>query len=394
MQGRTRMLIIVAFVIVLLGVGAAFILPSLNQAPAATQAANTTPGAVAPPSNTTSGGATAQPTYTPFPTGLIVVAVQNLSRGVVIPANAVDVRPWPQEMIPISAILATEAGGIPEDVVIGKIARTDIQREQPILQTMLVENLTQLAKVGSDAAAVLPPGTVAVAVPMDRLTGIAYALQDGDRVDVIISLLFVDVDQAFQSKTPNLITLFTQTEDGLKLGAQIQGRPETTTLGPGIITPSEGQRPRLVTQRTIQDALVLHVGDFPLDGRLFRVQQATSTPAPTEAGQSAQAAARNTPVPPTPLPPPPDIVTLGVTPQDAVMLIWTVEAAMPVSFALRSAGDTSKVPTEPVTLDYVMSTYRINVPGKTDYNIEPAIRSIRRLIIGELQALGTSGGGN
>jgi Flp pilus assembly protein CpaB len=109
----------------------------------------------------------------------LVIAVQEISRGQVIPPNAVAVRPWPQQSLPFNGVSNLED-------VVGRIARTDIFREQPILTNMVVDNLTGLARVGSDAAAVLPSGLVAVALPMDRLTSVAYAVQDGDRVDLII----------------------------------------------------------------------------------------------------------------------------------------------------------------------------------------------------------------
>jgi pilus assembly protein CpaB len=320
----------------------------------------------------------------------IVIAVQQLPRGVTIPPNAVDLRPWPEAAAPQNALTNVED-------VIGKIARTDIQREQPILSTYLVEDLANLARVGSDAAAVLPSGLVAVSVPMDRITSVAYAVQDGDRVDVMVSLLFVDVDEGFQSLQPNLITLFSvdPTDRSLKLGATLLGRPENTSLGvPGIITPSERQRPRLVTQRTIQDALVVHVGDFPIDGKLFRFSPPTPTPAPTVEGAATPSGQAT--VAPTEVPARPDIITLGVTPQDAVVLTWYIEAKLPITFALRSAKDTSKVPTDPVTLQYIMQQYRIDVPGKTDFSIQPPITSIRQLIAGNqisLNSSSTTGGG-
>jgi len=101
------------------------------------------------------------------------------------------------------------------------------------------------------------------------------------------------------------------------------------------------------------------------------------------------------PPPPTPVPPRPDIITLGVTPQDAVLLTWAVEARLPLTLALRSATDTNQVPTEPVTLDYFMDTYRITVPGKREYTIEPALRSIRQLDLSSstISIGGDAGGG-
>ncbi len=249
---------------------------------------------------------------------------------------------------------------------------------------MVVDNLTDAARVGSDAAAVLPQDLVAVSIPMDRLTGIAYAPQDGDYVDLIISLLFVELDEDFQSILPNRLRLFRITEDGIEIMEAIEGRPDSTSLGAVIVAPSERQRPRLATQRTIQDALVVHVGNFPYDGRFIGVPP-TPTPVPAENGEEG------TPLPPTPLPPRPDIITLGVTPQEAVVITWMIEARIPITLALRSASSTARTATTEVTLDYVMGQYGITLPGKRPFGIEPAIRSIRQLVTDGLISLSDGG---
>ena len=362
-MGRLRIFLIAAILIVIIGLVIVVVLPQLNQPAPAAQTDTTTEPQVAQ-----SPQSTPLPTATPIIFVDLVIAVQELPRGIVIPPNAVAVRPWPQDAAPINAITNMED-------VIGKRARTDIFREQPILSNMVVDDLTGAAHVGSDAAAVLPNGLRAVSIPVDRLTSIAYAPQDGDRVDLIISMLFVDVDEAFQSLVPNNITLFKITADGIQLLSPIQGRVDSVSLGPVIVGPSERQRPRLVTQMTIQDALIIHVGNFPNDGRFIGVPP-TPTPVPVE-GQDAQ---NGTPPPPTPTPPRPDIVTLGVTPQEAVVLTWYIEAKVPVTLALRSASDTARTSTTEVTLDYLMGQYGINLPGKRPFSIEPAIRSIRQLV--------------
>lgn len=375
-MGRLRVFLIIAILIVLVAVVVVLVLPQLNNnQPQATQVAQgDTVVETQPP---TEPPTTPLPTPTPIIFVDIVIAVQELPRGIVIPPNAVAVRPWPQDAAPFNAV-----GNV--DDVIGKRARTDIFREQPILSNMVVEDLTGVAHVGSDASAVLPNGLVAVALPIDRLTSVAYAPQDGDRVDLIISMLFVDIDEAFQTITPNTITLFKITDEGITLLSPIAGRVDSTSLGPVIVGPSERQRPRLVTQRTIQDALVVHVGNFPPDGRFIGVPP-TPTPVPVEGEQD-----NGTPPPPTPTPPRPDIITLGVTPQEAVVLTWFIEAHVPVTLALRSAQDTSRTNTAEVTLDYIMGQYGITLPGKRPFTIEPAIRSIRQIIASQEIQLSSS----
>ncbi|MDZ4767813.1 MAG: hypothetical protein SGJ24_01675 [Chloroflexota bacterium] len=376
-MGRLRNFLIIAIVIVAVAVVLILVLPSLTGTPAPTPDPNAQVDAgTAVPVEPES---TPLPTPTPIAFIELVIAVQELPRGIIIPPNAVALRPWPESAAPFNAVRNTED-------IVGKRARTDIFREQPILSNMVVEDLTSAARVGSDAAAVLPEGLVAVAIPIDRLTSVAYAPQDGDRVDLIISLLYVDVDEAFQSITPNRITLFRISDDGIELLTGIEGRVDSTQLGPVIVGPSERQRPRLVTQRTIQDALIVHVGNFPPDGRFIGVPP-TPTPPPVEGEEE-----NGTPPPPTPTPPRPDIISLGVTPQEAVVLTWLIEARVPITLALRSAQDTTRTSTTEVTLDYVMAQYGITLPGKRPYSIEPAIRSIRQIIADQQIDLGPNTG--
>ena len=373
-MNRTRMILLLLILVVVVALVVVVVLPQSQ--------GGSTPEPT-PATSETSSGTTPQqpaqvaqvPTATPEPRVEIVIAIQELGRGQVIPPNGVALREWPAYAVPVSAITNLED-------VVGGIARTDIFREQPIQTNMVVENLGDLARTGSDAAAVLPSGLVAVSLPIDRLTSVGYAIQDGDRVDLIISLLYVDVDEEFQSRIPSAITLFTiePETNAITLEDGIEGRPDSSAaFAPArvIVGPSEQQRPRLVTQMTIQDALIIHVGTFPLDGRFIGVPP---TPTPVPAEQQAEGDA--TPVP-TPTPARPDIVTLAVTPQEAVVITYYVEAKIPVTLALRSATDTSRVPTDDVTLEYLMGTYGIELPPRLPYSIEPAIRSIRQLVAGE-----------
>ena len=200
---------------------------------------------------------------TPIVLVQVIVAIQELPRGIKIPRDGLDVRNFPKDAVPSYAI------GFDKDhpetaygQIVGKIARNDIAREQPILSTMLVDDLTQIAKEGSDAAAVIPSALRAISIPIDQNSGVAYALRDGDYVDVIGSFVFVDVDQTSQSRTPNNQIFTSIRQDGtIEISSAIQGRLEQSSFSqfPLIINPTELQRPRLATQTIVQSALVVHV---------------------------------------------------------------------------------------------------------------------------------------
>lgn len=313
-------------------------------------------------------------------TSQIVIATQDLPRGAVIPPDAVALAPWPTRTLPLTAVFSVED-------VVGRRARTDIPRGQPVLNTMVTDSLTNLAATGSDAALSIPMGQVAVSIPINRLSAVGYAIQDGDHVDVMISMLFVDLDQQFQSILPNFSSTAIEPFEGSPATAEQAAQPGTASavaapqpespkpyLGffdsnnglalPFYAIPQEAQRPRLVTQRIIQDAMVLHVGTF--SGADEEAPAVTPTPEPVGA--------------PTPTPgavataePLPDIVTLVVAPQDALVLNYAIRSGADLSLALRSAGDTSRADTESVTLQYMIERFNISVPARQAYGTTPRI---------------------
>jgi len=323
----------------------------------------------------------------------IVVALQDMSRGMVIPENGVGIMPWPKDALPEASNYFTEL-----DDVVGKVARTDIFRGSPVLQRYVVDNLYEVARTGSDAAAILNAlpndrNWVAVSIPLDPsgVGQVAYGIRDGDFVDVILSFLFVDVDPDFQTRLPNNISIITRMETGeLVIGAPRQGRTEASTLTPEgvLLGPSEpSQRPRLVTQYTVQNAFVVHVGYFDETGKFIGL-----TPTPTQMatvlppGEQAAAQQQNQAVtpPPSPTPYQPLIITLGVSPQDALVLTWAVDAQIPITLVLRAAGDSRVVNTDPVTLDYMIRNYNATPPNALEFALEPPITSVRRFDIGTL----------
>src|SRR6185503_13590299 len=308
----------------------------------------------------------------------IIAAGQTLQRGVVIPTEALIAIPWPTSMVPPSAVTDPAQ-------VVGTRARYTIARGEPIFSTMIVESLLQLSPTGSDAAAQIPPGFVGISIPYNRANGVALGVKDGDHVNVIVSWAVVDIDQSFQTLLPNLSTVLSPPNpDGAlalppSVVAVVNGAGQTASpIGRGevgvntsedfYVIPSEPlQRPRLVTQAIIQDALVLRVGDFGPDKP--QVVEPTPTVDP--------AASASPPPAPTSTPLPPDIITLVVSPQDSLVLnyinriVERYPGAVVVSLALRSAGDTSRIDTESVTLQYMFEKFNIALPAKLNYSVGP-----------------------
>jgi Flp pilus assembly protein CpaB len=316
---------------------------------------------------------------TPAPEALgftqIVVAAQNIPRGTRITAdnNAVVIGDWPQDALPAGVI------GDLEDVY-GRVVRADIVLGMPVLEASLTDQAGDLAGIGSDAALQVPAGMVAYAIPAARYSSAAWALRSGDRVDVILSLLMSDLDEEFQTEMLNNLRQLTGCADEDACSADgPYGRLEVLPTGWMVnIAPGEPQRPRLVTQLSLQNVLVLQVGDWPEDGV---GPEAEPTPLPAVEGEPA----------PTPVPTRAEVVplTLAVTQQDALVLEYAQAIGARFTFALRSAGDSESVATESVTLQYLMDRFSIELPPKLPYGVTPPLRQLEP--IGRNSGVGTYG---
>lgn len=322
----------------------------------------------------------------------VAVAAQNISRGSFIPeTDAVIFTQMPRDLV-VETMVSSDSEENVRAQVMGKRARMDILRGLFITETMLTEEPNALIGPGSDASMAIPAGYTAVSIPMTRLSGVAYALKAGDVVDVLGTMLLVDLDPDFQSLLPNLVTpaiapggteefpapiltmVFGKFEDNRPenlppfMYGKIITEPELEQ--PLHVFPQEQQRPRLVTQRLIEQARVLKVGSFPLEE-----PKAAPTPEPEE-GVGAPPPQQQAQVQTTVTVVKPDIITLIVTPQDALALTWAVKSDLDLVLTLRAPGDTTLTETTSVTLQYLIDNYNITVPTKLPYGLEPAIEEI------------------
>jgi pilus assembly protein CpaB len=286
----------------------------------------------------------------------VVMALQPINRGEVINAERLRLIAYPTENL-IPGLMFENV----EDVV-GKFALYDLNQGVIITKNMVVDNAYLIPSLETSYALMIPKEWVAVSIPINRFSSVSYGLQRGDHVNLIVSMLFVDLDTEFQTRTPN------QTSDVLSPGppaarshivADVQG---DTRMGvaylddalnqPFFLVPSEATpRPRLVTQTLIQDVVVLHVGDF------------FEPPAqPTEEGEMVSSTSGY-----------PTNVTIIVSPQDAVTLNYLMLTGARLSMALRPPNDESQILSEAVTLDYLLSRYAIPLPSRLPYGLEPRV---------------------
>jgi Flp pilus assembly protein CpaB len=298
----------------------------------------------------------------------VVVAGQQIKRASLITAEQLSSYQLPEDKL-VEGMITD-----PNEVV-GKLARYQFEQGIPITRAMLADSILQIAQGGSEAANLIPPGMTAVSVPISRLTSVAYAVRDGDRVNLIVSLLFVDLDPNTQTVLPNSSGIVTF-DPALSLTASVTaGGPvgrvevEPTLQKPFYILPGEIQRPRMASQMILQDIQVLHVGSFSLPDQETAVAL-QATPVPD--GQQAV-----TPVPTEK----PDIITLVVTPQDAVTLTYLVNYGANLTFTLRGTDDQSRVETEAATLQFLLSQYGIPVPAKLPYGITPRLDVITPILL-------------
>jgi Flp pilus assembly protein CpaB len=300
----------------------------------------------------------------------IVISVQPITRGATFTESVITTIPYPKKDL-VEGSFVTDVKD-----VLGKRAKLDLDARTPITSTMLVDPNMK----NSPAAFQIPKGQVAIPIPVSKLSSVAYGLESGDHVNVIVSLLMVDIDPGFQSILPNLVYAAIApgpTKDGpsavsitITKGDGTSGRTELDpTLGqPVYVVPSEAQRPRLVSQTLIQDAIVLHTGSFPLTSETTAAAQSQAAAQPTPQGQA------------TPAPTAPDTVTLVVNPQDAVTLNYLILAGGKLNLVMRSAGDDQRVATEPVTLQFILDQYNIPNPVKLPYGLEPSVKEFPKVI--------------
>jgi hypothetical protein len=125
----------------------------------------------------------------------------------------------------------------------------------------------------------------------------------------------------------------------------------------------------------IDNAMILQVGTWPLAG-LNEPIVVTPAPPPTANPDQGQEAQEGEQAPPTATPiPVPDVVTLTMSRQDALVLKYALETGAKIDLALRSAldDDVNDIVTDTVTLQYIIDFYNVAIPPKLPIAQDPRI---------------------
>ena len=320
--------------------------------------------------------AVAAPTPEPEKVGIYVVS-QEIKRGEYISAERVILQEI--DRLDDSEDLFHEQD---RDELFASRAVSDLKPATPLERSLVVGR--------GDTAGIpsfeIPQGMVAISVPVSKLSSVSYGLQKGDHVNLIVSLLFVDLDTNWQTKLPNRTGLLvapgpvdegvTNVSAYIVSGDKFDPGPvegahsylgrieiEPSANSPMWVVQSEESRPRLISQTLLQDVVVLQMGYF---GQKVEAVVATGEEAPVAEEAAPEEGAATEPAAP-------QVVTLVVTPQDAVTINYLLLSGASINMVMRSAGDSSRLDTEAVTLQFLMDQYRIPNPAKLPYGTNERI---------------------
>jgi Flp pilus assembly protein CpaB len=300
----------------------------------------------------------------------VVVSVQTVPRGWQMTTAELEVDLRRSDFVGDNVITSI-------DDVVGKYARTDIFQGQTVTNDLLVSDPRLSGIEDYGPSSLIPEGFVAQAVPMDRLSSVAYGFDNGDFVDIMVTFMVAEVDPEFQTLLRNSASFILEEPAGEE-GTTVRqvytipafGRFDELPTGDlGLVLPSEEtQRPMRVSI-ILQGAKVVNVGTWsPADAP--SIPTPTPTPNP-EATPTPEAGAV-----PTATPTPPDVVLLALSPQQQLFLRYALDVGADVDYALRSVEDGQVFSIENVDLTYTLQRFNIEIPVDFEYTVEPVLVTV------------------
>jgi pilus assembly protein CpaB len=175
---------------------------------------------------------------TKVPVRNVVVAAVDLQLGTILAPDMLSIVAWPQASVP---------AGTFEDALKLKdrVVTTRTMKGEPVLESRLANS-----EAGNGLAAVLTPGTLAVAVRVNDVVGVAGFVHPGDSVDVIVTMRPKE-----NSDAPHMSKIILQNIKVLAVGKQLDRNDKTArtplpaTVATLMVTPEEAERLALASSR-------------------------------------------------------------------------------------------------------------------------------------------------
>lgn len=293
-----------------------------------------------------------------------------------------------------------KAADVPSNVItdmedaINLFARTDIFQGETLTIDALVEDPTQVGIEEFGPSSLIPEGFIAMSVPVrDEFAAVAYAVDEGDFVDILITLNLFRIDQEFQSYLENDAIFFVDSDvvtTGTLGDAPDSTSDATPTPDPdnpnqessffevsdfgrieelangdlALVRPSEFQRPIRVAL-VLQNAKVIQVGQYTLPPSLLE-QLPTPTP---EVAEGEETPTPGPAVAPTQTPNPPASLVVALAPQQQLLLRHALDTGALVDFALRGTNDNQLYSVENIDFGFLLALFDIEIPPDFDYTL-------------------------
>lgn len=251
------------------------------------------------------------------------------------------------------------------DDAIGLFARREIYQGETLTSDSLVRDPTLIGIENYGPSSLVPPGWVALAVPLDRLSSVAYGLSPGDTVDVMLSFTLNAIDEQFQTLLFNSASFYLPGGDENESSFLVidpYGRFEQIATGDvAHVKPAESTERPIPLSVILQGARVVQVGPW-----LPTVPVPPPTPtavpdAPTPTPGGGPAA--------TPTPPPPNVLLVALPPQQQLFLKYALEVNADIDFALRGLNDPQLYAVEEIDFDYLFQQFDITIPPNAEFTI-------------------------
>jgi pilus assembly protein CpaB len=256
------------------------------------------------------------------------------------------------------------------DDAVGLYARREIYQGETLTADSLVRDPTLIGIESYGPSSLVPPGWVALAVPLDRLSSVAYGISPGDTVDIMLSFTLNAIDEQFQTLLFNSAVFFlpeTGGEEGAATGQSFvvidpYGRFEQIATGDiAHVEPAESTERPIPVSVILQGARVIQVGPW---------QPSPPVPPPTPTPDpDAPTPTPGGGPPPTPTPQPPNVLLLALPPQQQLFLKYALEVNADIDYALRGVNDPQLYAIEGVDFNYLLRQFDITIPPNTEYTI-------------------------